>query len=85
MHTDYINTVDLSIKVWEKDKEFVATCPELDVYSYGKTRDQAMSRLKKVIVFYAETASQLGYKIDPGDLLSSLDTPVSMRTETSFN
>ena len=77
--------MELSIKVWPKDEEFVASCPELDVFCYGKTHDQARKRLKKVIVFYAETASQLGYDIDTADLLSSLEMPGSINNEHSIN
>ncbi|MCS6985632.1 MAG: type II toxin-antitoxin system HicB family antitoxin [Leptospiraceae bacterium] len=65
--------MDLSIKVWPKDGEYVASCPELDVFTFGQSPQQAVERLKKVIVFYAETASQLGYKIDAKELLASLN------------
>ncbi len=77
--------MELSIRVWQKDGEYVASCPELDVFTYGETREQATRRLKKVIVFYAETASQLGYKIDPKELLASLDIPVTWRHENFIN
>ncbi len=65
--------MDLTIKVDEKEGEFVASCPELDVHSYGPTREWATQRLKKVIVFYAETASQMGYEIDAKNLLSAIN------------
>lgn len=77
--------MDLSIKTWEKDGEIVACCPELDVYTYGETREEAQSRLKRVIVFYAETASQLGYKIDPKELLASLEVQPTWREEGYLN
>lgn len=77
--------MDLSIKVWQKENEYIANCPELDVFTYGECREQATSRLKKVIVFYAETASQLGYKIDPSELLGSLNSSAEFRTETCIN
>jgi len=78
-------SVELSIKVWKKEEEFVASCPELDVFCYGIDRNQAMSRLRKVIVFYANTATDLGYKIDPVELLSSFDHKPSIRSEISIN
>ncbi|MCB1146923.1 MAG: type II toxin-antitoxin system HicB family antitoxin [Leptospiraceae bacterium] len=77
--------MDLSIKVWQRDGEYVASCPELDIFTYGETRERATDRLKKVIVFYAETASQLGYKIDAQDILSSLQIPVTWNTESYVN
>lgn len=65
--------MDLSVKVWEKDGEYVASCPELDVFCYGVSKTQANQRLKKVILFYAETAGELGYQINPSGILSALD------------
>ena len=73
------------MKVYEKDGEFVASCPELDVYTYGENADQARARLKHVIAFYADTAQQMGYKIDAGELLSSMQKPASYRTDQFLN
>lgn len=64
--------MDLSIRVWQKDGEYVASCPELEIFTYGDSHDRATKRLKKVILFYAETASQLGYEIDKDEILQSL-------------
>ncbi len=78
--------MDLSIRVWNRDGEFVASCPELDVFTYGDSRDRATRRLKKVILFYAETASQLGYKIDKAEILQSLRmTGTEISKETFIN
>lgn len=77
--------MDLSIKVWQRDGEYVANCPELDIFTYGETRERATDRLKKVIVFYAETATQLGYKIDAQEILSSLQLPVTWNRESYVN
>ena len=77
--------VDLTIKIWKKENEFVAGCPELDIFTYGKDRIQARERLVKVILFYADTASAMGYKIDPQELLGSLEVPYTWRAETFVN
>jgi len=77
--------VDLSIRVYEKDGEFVASFPELDVYTYGQNAEQARARLKHVIAFYANTAQDLGYKIDATELLSSFQKPAQGRTESFLN
>ena len=66
--------MDLSVKVWKKNQEYIASCPELDVFCYGENRRNAQDRLKKVIVFYAETASQLGYNINSEDLINALES-----------
>lgn len=77
--------MDFSIKVWQKEGEYVANCPELDVFSYGETREQAIERLKKVIVFYAETASELGYKIDAQQILASFEVYTNWQKESRFH
>ncbi|RME89659.1 MAG: hypothetical protein D6767_08090 [Candidatus Hydrogenedentota bacterium] len=68
--------MELSIKVERKDNEYLASCPELDIFCYGPTPEKARLRLQKVMVFYAETASQLGYNIDAEELLTSLKDAV---------
>ncbi len=66
--------MDIHIQVWKKgDDEYVANCPELEIFCYGKDELEARARIKKVIEFYAETASDLGYKIDTQKLLPELE------------
>lgn len=77
--------MDLTIKVWQKEGEYVAGCPELDIFTYGSNRVQARERLIKVILFYAETASDMGYNIDPAELLNNLDIPYTWRSEDFVN
>lgn len=60
------------MKVWQNQGQFIASCPELDIFTYGSDQNQARRRLQQVLVFYAETATEMGYKIVPGELLSSL-------------
>lgn len=73
------------MRVYEKEGEFVASCPELDVYTYGTDAEEARRRLKHVIAFYASTAQDLGYKIDASELLSSLQKTPQVRTESFLN
>ncbi len=68
--------VELSVNVWEKNGECVASCPELEIFCYGIDEKQARARLKKVISFYAETASDLGYDVDLAGLSTEdMDSP----------
>ena len=67
--------MSISIKVYESEGEYVASCPELDICCYGFDKSQATTRLKKVIVFYAETATQLGYQIDTREIIDSMNAP----------
>ncbi|MCS6972494.1 MAG: hypothetical protein NZL89_05655 [Leptospiraceae bacterium] len=78
-------SVELSIRVYQKDGEFVANCPELDLYTYGKTAEQARTRLGHVIAFYANTARELGYRIDATEILAQLKTPAPQRHDSYLN
>lgn len=50
--------MDLSIKIYQKNGEFVASCPELDVHCFGPNKEKATSRLKSVIKFYFDSAQE---------------------------
>ncbi len=52
------NPVELSIRIAEKNGEFVASCPELDVHCFGPSREKASARLKTVIKFYFDSAQE---------------------------
>lgn len=53
-----------SVEVYRRDlRTYVAACPEMDVYSYGRTVDQAVERLKKVVSFYLESADEMGLSL----------------------
>ncbi len=69
----------ININVWKKNKEYVASCPELEIFCYGIDEKQARERLKKVIYFYVETASDLGYNIN----LATLNMESFEKTKTT--
>jgi predicted RNase H-like HicB family nuclease len=57
--------MELQIEVFkEKEGSYIATCPKLEIYSYGETPDIAIDRLKKVVNFYMESAEELGVTIE---------------------
>ncbi|MDD5066129.1 MAG: hypothetical protein PHF84_03685 [bacterium] len=47
-----------TIEILKNEKQFIAKCKELNVYSYGNSSDKAVQRLKKVISFYIQSASE---------------------------
>lgn len=54
-----------SVEVYRKDIDtFVAFCDELDIYSYGKTIEKAVDRLKRVVNFYLESADEMGLTLE---------------------
>lgn len=52
--------LNVTIEVWEKEKWFVARCPELDFVSQGKTRDEARNNLLEVMEIQFEEMADMG-------------------------
>lgn len=54
-----------SVEVYKKDKlTFVASCPEMGVFSYGGTVEQAVDRLKRVVQFYIDSSQEMGLSLE---------------------
>lgn len=47
-----------TIEIVRDEKQFIAKCKELNVYSYGPSSEKAVQRLKKVISFYIQSAAE---------------------------
>lgn len=54
----------ISINLTEKENEYIANCPELDINCYGENRNQAVHRLQQVIQFYIQSARDLGLDVE---------------------
>ncbi|MEK8022701.1 MAG: hypothetical protein AAB229_02730 [Candidatus Hydrogenedentota bacterium] len=62
------------MEVFRKDTEtFVASCPELDIFSYGRTLESAVDRLKRVVSFYLESADEMGVSLEDLGLQNSAE------------
>lgn len=54
-----------SVEVYRKDRTtFVASCPDMGVFSYGITVEQAVDRLKKVVQFYIDSSEEMGLSLE---------------------
>ncbi|HAW49412.1 TPA: hypothetical protein DCX16_00440 [bacterium] len=54
-----------SIEIFKKDDgTYVASCPGLDLVSYGSTVEKAVIRLNEIINFYLSSAQELGITIE---------------------
>lgn len=56
--------VSLLQVVKEETQDYIASYPKLQIYSYGKTVHEALSRLKEIIKFYLESAEELNTNIE---------------------
>ena len=52
--------INITVEVWQKEKWFVAKCPELDFLSQGKTRNDAKANLLEVIRIQFEEMDEMG-------------------------
>ncbi|MBA3675475.1 MAG: type II toxin-antitoxin system HicB family antitoxin [Chitinophagaceae bacterium] len=43
--------------VWKESNDYVAQCLNIDVSSFGKTKDEALKNLNEAIELYMEDAS----------------------------
>ncbi|MEJ7672770.1 MAG: type II toxin-antitoxin system HicB family antitoxin [Chitinophagaceae bacterium] len=43
--------------VWKEEDDYVAQCLNIDVSSFGKTKDEALKNLNEAIELYMEDAS----------------------------
>ena len=57
--------MDISIKIIDCGSECIATCVEFDLNCYGKNKEEAMQRIKHVIIFYINSAKDIGINIEP--------------------
>ena len=54
----------ISVKLVEKNNEFIATCPELDINCYAGNKNEAIRRMQNVINFYIESAQEFGLDVE---------------------
>ncbi|MDI6786110.1 MAG: hypothetical protein QMD92_05305 [bacterium] len=57
--------MELVVEVFKEGNEsYIASCPKLDIYGCGKSIEEAVSRLKKIVNFYVESAEELGISLE---------------------
>lgn len=49
-----MNTVQINNAVWKEGDYYVAQCLNVDVSSFGITKDEALANLKEVLKLYYE-------------------------------
>ncbi len=55
--------LQFQIAVWQEGKHFVAQCLNVDVSSFGSTREEALSNLKEALVLYFEGSKEVPISI----------------------
>lgn len=57
--------MELVVEVFKEGNDsYVASCPKLDIFGCGKSIEEAVSRLKKIVNFYIESAEELGISLE---------------------
>jgi predicted RNase H-like HicB family nuclease len=80
--------LNYKIIIEKEGKKYVAFCPTLGLSDYGKTIDQAIDRIKKLIKFHIESLSQLGYPVpvekETTTLITSVEIPFSSSIKIAY-
>lgn len=53
----FMEKIDLSSIVWQEGEHFVAQCLNVDVSSFGSSKEEALLNLKEALELYFEDAS----------------------------
>jgi predicted RNase H-like HicB family nuclease len=57
--------VELVVEVFKEGNDsYIATCPKLNIYGCGRSVEEAVARLKKIVNFYIESAEELGISLE---------------------
>ena len=48
------NSTKLTVIIWKEVDQYVSLCPEIDVSSFGDTKEEAEKNLKEAIELYFE-------------------------------
>lgn len=62
--------------VWKEDKYFVAQCLNIDVSSFGDTKEEALANLQEAIELYLEDAD--------ADNISEIKEPELFNTQVNY-
>jgi predicted RNase H-like HicB family nuclease len=66
-----MSRIDLKVAVWKEGKHYVSQCLNVEVASFGKTKKEALEKLKEALELYFEDAKPSAYtKVDRPDVVS---------------
>ena len=54
----------ISVNLIQRNDEFVANCPELDISCFAKSKSDAIFRMQNIISFYIESAQEYGLDVE---------------------
>ncbi len=71
-----MKTIHLKNVVWEEGKYFVAQCLNVEVSSFGNTKEEALKNLEEALSLYFEDV--------PGHTLQEINRPEIIDTEFQY-
>ncbi len=71
-----MKTIHLKNVVWEEGQYFVAQCLNVEVSSFGNTKEEALKNLEEALSLYFEDES--------GDTLQEINRPEIIDTEFQY-
>lgn len=77
--------MEYKIEIFKDKEKFIASCPQLNVFSYGKTKEKAIFRLEKIVSFYIESAQELGISMEELCLLRETKDSIQISQKATLN
>jgi predicted RNase H-like HicB family nuclease len=71
-----MKTVELNNIVWQEDNHFVAQCLNIDVSSFGDTKEEALKNLDEAIALYLEDA--------PDNAIQTIQSPEIVKHQFQY-
>ena len=72
----FMKRIDLQNVVWKEGKYYVAQCLNVDVSSFGRTKQSALKNLEEALALYFEDADMIS--------LSKIEQPEIVRRELQY-
>ena len=57
---DIFSDINLPVKIEKKDKRFIASCPALDIFTQGETKEDAKNNLNEALNLFFISCSERG-------------------------
>ena len=57
LNINYMRKIDLQSVIWKEDDYYISQCLDVDVSSFGKTKEEALENLHDALELYFEDAS----------------------------
>ena len=69
----------ITVNLIQQKNEFIAVCPELDINCYGRDKSDAIKKINNVIMFYIQSAKEMGFDVNELNEIFIEDEPYYLK------